>query len=189
MPRVNSKTKNKAGQPYSCVRCSDTIKAGEKYYEWSFRYGGTRRQHQSHGMPKPSQLTQSKMSSAYAAIEAAEDAIAGAASVEDLASALNDCASEIENVSQEYQDGLDSLPDGLRDAGGPGGETQEKIDALNEFAESLQSTASDLESEEPPTEVEEVPEGETPLTLEETQDEWLDEKKSQASDALGELSI
>jgi|SRR5579859_2023094 len=189
MPRVHSKTKNKAGEPYPCVLCSETIKAGEKYYEWSFRYGGTKRQHQSHGSPKPSQLTQSKMSGAYAAIEAAEDAIQSAASVEDLAAALNDCASEIENVSQEYQDGLDALPDGLRDAGGPGGETQEKIDALTSFAESLQSIASDLESEEMPTEVEPPAKGEPAQTLEEAQEDWFDDKRQEASDALGELSV
>jgi hypothetical protein len=90
MPRVATKKKNKAGKPYDCCKCSDKIKAGESYYEWSFRYGGTYRQHTSHGSPKASQLTQSKLSGAYAAIEAAEDAVATAETVEDLAAALEE---------------------------------------------------------------------------------------------------
>lgn len=43
MPRVATRTKNKAGKPYDCDRCSEQIKPGEKYHEWSFRYGGTHR--------------------------------------------------------------------------------------------------------------------------------------------------
>jgi hypothetical protein len=120
------------------------------------------------------------MSGAYAAIEAAEDELASCAASTDIAAALETCASEIESVKDEYQDGLDSLPDGLRDAGGPGGETQEKIDALESFAESLQSAASDIEGAEfEPGEGKDA----------QTEEEWLEDLRSQASDALGELSV
>lgn len=182
MPRVNVKTKNRAGKLYNCGRCSDPIKAGERYYEWSFRYGGTRRQHEKHGRPKQSQLTQSKMSGVYAACEDAEAAIAAAGSTEDIAAALNDCASAVSDVKSEYEDGLSSLPQGLQDAGGPGGQTQEKIDALDEFASELESVASDIENE-------------TFVPVENETDEdsaaadWLEGLRSQAIDALGALSI
>lgn len=160
MPRVSEKKKNNAGQPYGCDRCPEKIKPGDKYFEWSFRYGGTHRQHISHGKPKQSQLTQSKMSGVYSAVETAEDAIGTADEASDIAQALEECASGVDSVKDEYQDGLDSLPDGLRDAGGPGGQTQERIDNLGSFVDALQSAASDIESEEFDESVE-LAEGET----------------------------
>jgi hypothetical protein len=183
MARATMKKKNKAGKPYSCCRCQEKIVAGQQYYEWSFRYGGTYRQHSTHGAPKQSQLTQSKMSGVYAAVESAEESICGADNPSDIAQALNDCASEVENVRSEYEDGLQSLPQGLQDAGGPGGQTQEKIDALQEFQDSLESAASDIESEDEPTEPEKD------KTLEEIKEEWLEDLRQKANEALGELSV
>ena len=149
MPRVNTKRKNNAGEPYSCDRCSEKIMAGQTYHEWSFRYGGTHRQHTSHGIPRASQLTQSKMSAAYAAVESAEAEIAAArktGDARDVPSFLNTCAEEIGNVRDEYQESLDGMPDGLQQ-GTAGQDIQEKIDALSEFADALESKAAEIESE------------------------------------------
>ena len=144
MPRVIEKKKNSAGSPYDCCQCAEKIKSGENYYEWSFRYGGTYRQHTAHGHPKASQLTQSKLSGAYAAIESAEAYLAAAESIEDMQSALEECATEIENVAEEYQDSFDSIPENLQQ-GGPAQEMQEKIEALQSFSRELQDAASNLE--------------------------------------------
>jgi hypothetical protein len=209
MPKVATKKKNNAGQPYSCERCSSKIVAGEQYYEWSFRYGGTHRQHVAHGSPKQSQLTP-KMSGAYAAVEAAEDAIASAESVNDLKAALEECASEIDNVAQEYQDSFDAIPENLQQ-GCPAQEMQEKSEALQSFSEEL--TGNDLENfdkEEPVEPVEPVREGEDgPLDTPEYREwesahkdwetahgEWqtlheehLEEQRSAAEEIIGNLSV
>lgn len=181
MARAKLKKKNKAGKPYSCCRCSEKIVAGQEYYVWAFRYGGKYRQHATHGAPKPSQLTQSKMSGAYAAIETAEEAINTATTVADIASALNDCAQSIEEVHGEYQEGLDNMPDGLRDAA-ENGETGERMNGLEEFKDNLESVASDIESEE----YEEPGDGEAGAF---TEEDWLEEQKQKAQDALGEFSL
>lgn len=113
MPKVSEKKKNKGGQPYICEGCSDKIVPGESYYQWSFRFGGTHRQHTKHGSPKQSQLTQSKMSGVYAAVESAERQIAGTDNADDIGALLEECATEVEQVKDEYQESLDNMGDGL----------------------------------------------------------------------------
>jgi hypothetical protein len=181
MPQVKVKTARKT---FPCNGCSEKIKPGQRYYTWAFRYGGKRRKHVEHGQPKPSELTQSKLSCVYAAVEAAQVAITSADTPDDIASALNECASEVENVRSEYEDGLSNLPEGLQAAGGPGGQTQEKIDALQEFQDELESTASDIESESESDEEESPAENEA-----EKKQEWIQELRSKAEDALSSLSI
>ena len=83
MPRVTTRTKNRGGRDRHCGRCGEVIKPGEKYYTWAFRYGGSRFNCYRHH-PRQSELTQSKMSGVYAAIESAQDAIAAAETVERL---------------------------------------------------------------------------------------------------------
>lgn len=204
MPRVSTKKKNSAGKPYGCSRCPDPIKDGDQYYEWSFRYGGTYRQHVSHGSPKPSQLTQSKLSGAYAAVEAAEDAIAAAESVDDLKAALEECAGEIDSVAEEYQDSFDSIPENLQQ-GGPAQEMQEKIEALQSFSEEL--TGNDLEDfdeEEPELDEEPTDKDSKEWTewskahdqylvdiedWQQKQTDHLEEQRSAAEEIIGNLSV
>ena len=181
MPRVTVKTKNKGGKhAYRCEHCGKAIEAGQKYYKWSFRYGGTHRQHTTCGAPKQSQLTQSKMSAVYSAQETAHASVTQAASVGDLVAALNDCATEIESVRDEYQGGLDNMPDGLRSAAEEG-ETGQRIEALSEFIDELQSKASDIESEEFECEEDEE-------DKEQKRDEWWSDLVSQADEAIDNLN-
>jgi len=208
MPRVTTKTKSRSGKDYTCESCHKKIEPGTKYYKWSFRYGGTHRQCAACGMPKQSQLTQSKMSGFYAAIEAAEAAINSATSIDDLASALNDCAQAVDEVRQEYEDGLDNMPDGLR-AAAEEGEVGEKMQALEEFKDNLESKATDLEGEEFEDECQYVEQaggapcclgsddevhtkeegGHAFVTNEEGRTEWFNEKRQEAEDALSDHSL
>jgi hypothetical protein len=64
----------------------------------------------------------------------------------------------------------------FRYGGGPGGQTQEKIDNLESFKDSLESAASDIESEE----FDESEESE--------KEDWLNELRSRAEEALQEFS-
>lgn len=213
MPRVNTKTKNKGGKTgtYSCGACQEPIVAGEQYYEWSFRYGGTHRQHTTHGPIKQSQLTRSKMSEAYAAIESAEEYVASAESKDDIESALQDCASEIDSVKGEYEESLENMGEGLSQ-GSTGQEIQEKVEALEAFKDELESfSPEDFDQDEP--EEPEEPKREACSTDEEFErlheewkaehsewattheawsrafEEYLDGIRDEANEVLGNLSI
>lgn len=162
MPRVNSAKKSSRGKDIRCEACGKSITAGQEYYFWEFRYGGKHNQHKACGMPKASQLTQSKLSAAYSAIESAEkqlndftvndadgkfDLDTAKSAPADIANILNECASEIESVRDEYQESLDNMPDGTQD-GAVGSEIQEKIENLESFVSDLQDAANDIENEE-----------------------------------------
>lgn len=171
MPRVNTAKKNKGGTKRNCRRCGGEIKPGEKYFYYKFRYGPTFYHCVAH-YPKPSDLTRSKMSAAYAAIETADAEIENVRKMEDVASLpdiLERCADEIEAVHDEYQDGLDNMPDSLREAAT---ETQDKIDELESFADSLRSV--DIETEKPE---------------DQDQEEWVIEQCDTAQGALDEFSL
>lgn len=132
MPRVHTK---KARKDYP----NAGIKKGDTYFSWSFRYGG---KHKSLTPPRPSQLTQSKMSAALAAGETLEDSIKSATTLQDLVDALNQAAEEIKAVAEEYEDSLGNMP---TQEGGVAEAMQEKIDGLTEWADSLESDAGDVE--------------------------------------------
>lgn len=159
MPRVHSQ---KANKDYP----DQGIKKGDTYYSWSFRYGGT---YKSKTYPKPSQLTQGKLSSAYAAQEDMESAVSAASTLEDITIAADDCANAIREVADEYQDSLDAMPT----QEGPVAEgIQEKIDALNEYADELESAASTASSNFP-DDFDELDEEEKEAALEEAREEVL----------------
>ena len=141
--RVALKTKNKGikVETYSCRKCSEPIKAGEKYYQWQHKHQPPSRQHQSHGAPRQSELCTGKMSGVYAAIESVEDAI-NSGDPSGLADALNSAAESVREVAQEYEDNRSNMPDALQD-GPTGTDMQEKSEALNTFADALESAASD----------------------------------------------
>lgn len=162
MPRVFEKTKNKGGKgEYRCCGCSDPIVPGEKYYEWSFRYGGTYRQHTKHGRPKNSQLTQSKLSTVYEAIETLEESLPHAETKDDITSAVEECLSQIEEVKSEYEQAYETIPNE---------DTQSKIDALDSFISELESEKDNLDDGE--DEPEEKNEGESDEDFEKRHDDW-----------------
>jgi hypothetical protein len=217
--RVKLKTKNKGikVETYPCRKCEEPIKPGEQYYEWKHRNSPFSRQHQSHGAPKQSELCSGKMSGVYAATEELSDVIDAASrdnNPSSLADALMACAEAVREVAQEYEDNRGNMPEGLQD-GNVGTDMQEKADALNDFADSLESAASDsevtdwemdTESPEPGEDHTEGcsinDEGDNPecdcgyAELEEAKDAWEQDRDDKiqaaidcAQNALDELSI
>jgi hypothetical protein len=170
MPQVQERTARKKTK---CDVCPKPIEPGQKYYKWAFYRGPVQRQHSTHGYPKPSQLTQSKMSGVYSAIESAETNISTCDNPADIALELRTAADDIEVIKEEYEEGLSNKPDGLRDADT---DTQEKIDALSEFIDELRSTADDIEGESDGTD---IPEKES----------WLSGLQEKAKEVLSNLSL
>lgn len=187
MPRVSThKCQGRSAKAMRCCKCSDGIIKGDEYYQWAIKSqrGGTvYRQHAKHGSVRQSQLTHSKMSGAYAAIEGVEDAMRTAETCEDVAEALRGASSDIESVRDEYQESLDNMPEQLQQ-GDTGQQIQEKIDGLDEFAQNLNDAADECEGMH--EDVEEPEEGEEP---DEEQDGGLQNAIERAEEALGELNV
>jgi hypothetical protein len=133
MPRVHIQ---KAGKDYPNIN----VLKGTTYYWWKFRYGG---KHRSATYPRPSQLTQSKMSAAYAASEALEDAIFNAVDAQVIADALGDASTEIEDVKTEYEESLENM---VSQEGQIAEEIQEKIDGLEEWVQNIDAAKDEVES-------------------------------------------
>lgn len=133
MPKVHTQ---KAAKDYP----KHGIKKGDTYYSWSFRYGGT---YKSLTRPKPSQLTQSKLSSVYAAIEDMEENVAAATSIDDISEALNTCAESVGEVAQEYRDGVENM---ISQEGAIAQESIEKADNLDEFKQELEDAATEVDN-------------------------------------------
>lgn len=187
MPRVNEKTKNSAGKPYDCNKCEVPIKAGDKYYQWTFYRCRPSRQHVTCGYPRSSQLTNSKLSGAYAAAEALGDAIALAHKAKDLSGIVDEidtAISDLESVRDEYQESLDNMGENLAQ-GDTGQQIQENIDALEEYINNLESAKSDIETAEAEVAeaIAEEPEGTEPGDSEDSEPE----QDNAVSTALDEL--
>lgn len=173
MPRVATKTKSNRGKPYTCIGCRKPIVAGEEYSEWSFFRSSPSRKHTACGRPRQSELTQSKLSSVYAAMEDAEVSIASATEKEDIASALESVAQAARDVAEEYQEAMDAMG-----AAGEGGSNEERKDALEEFADELENAQSEIEQAERDEE-----------DKDETAESFIEGLRDQATDALQSLSL
>lgn len=118
MPRVE---KQKAAKDYP----DQGIQKGDTYFKWSFRYGGT---HKSKTYPRPSQLTQSKHSTVYAALEIVQDLCADAqATIEDIVEALSSGAEDVRGVGEEYMEADEAM-------GGNQGVNCERSEACEDLA-------------------------------------------------------
>jgi len=119
------------------------VKKGESYWWWKFRFGGI---HKSVTKPKASQLTQSAFLSTYYDLQEQVSDLRGndLESLEDAVIAIKD---DIESLRDETQDSLDNMPEQLQD-GDTGQLLQERIDGLEEWADSLDSLDYDLDQSE-----------------------------------------
>lgn len=129
MPRVSSQI---AAKDYP----DQGIKKGEKYYKWSFRYGGT---YKSKTYPRSSQLTQSKYSMVYSALEELQDMFsADGVTVQDIVDTAQTASETIREVASEYEQADE-------DMGGHQGANSERAQACEECADELESAASEYD--------------------------------------------
>lgn len=183
MARAFTAKKSKVGKEIQCGRCQAPIVPGETYFYFSVGFRGSKSIRCSKHRPRQSELTGSKLSGAYAAMESVEDAMNDKlATKETIADALESAASDVESVRDEYQDSYDSLGDNFQN-GAPGETIQEKIDGLDEFVNELNDAAQEVRDLEPSEEAEEGEEQEEP------EDDTLEQAIERANDALSSFSL
>lgn len=179
MAKIYESTKSSRGETHNCDKCHQPITTGQKFLYWKLSMNSPlHRRHAACGRPRPSELTSSKLSGVYAAVESAEDALNALGKEDtpaDIAQILNDCAGEVESVKDEYQESLDNMPEPLQQ-GPTGQDMQEKIESLETFHNVLTDKASDLEGLEKDDD-------------DEDQEDWFNGLVSEAQDTLGELSV
>lgn len=141
MPRVVKRTKSARGASRSCGRCGATIAPGQPYFQFSFRYGGTHYRCKDH-YPKPSELTQSKVSTIYAAVEEAEESLPGLDTFDDIAQVVDTVAEAAREVADEYREADEAF-------GGYGAtQSAELADELEGWADELDSFQLTIEQPE-----------------------------------------
>jgi superfamily I DNA/RNA helicase len=152
MPRINTKTKSRAGKQVNCGRCRIVIQPGQKYRSWSFRYGGTHfRCMQPKCNPRASELTQSQAGQMYQLTERIEDACQairtpGEYTIEDFKSEMESIREDAESLKDEIQEGFDNMLEGLQQAEA-GQRAEARVEALDSFMDELDSTIDNAEWE------------------------------------------
>jgi hypothetical protein len=123
MPRVMTKTKNRAGADRACGKCGEPIRPGEKYRTWSFRYGGTYfRCNRAACAPRASELTQSIIGEVYSAQEAFEDSVTAESTVAEIKEAVEAVRDAAQEVADQYREAAEPF--------GGAGENGERADEL-----------------------------------------------------------
>jgi hypothetical protein len=131
----------------SCSRCRDDIKAGDAYRWWKFRFGGKRiRCMKARCAPRPSDLTQSKMSSVYAAQENVDDVLMDwdTIDLDDVRGPLEELIDEVETIGEEYQEAADNQRDTFPDSP-TADENEERAQQLEEWKDQLEDAKDSLE--------------------------------------------
>lgn len=136
------KSARKAKKARTC-RCGHTVQPGEPYKWAEPRYGGMKYWCKNHS-PKRSELTSSKLGSVYDAQDDFD--VSDATSAEDIQDALRTVAETATEVADEYQESIDAMPEGLQE-GHVAEEMREKIDALQEYSNNLDSWTGDDEGD------------------------------------------
>lgn len=210
MPRVYTKTANKgAKRTRNCTACRQPIEAGQRFYQWCPRAtrsgtGQNRFRHVACGSPRQSELYPfNKLAPLWDAQADAEGAIhLVAVSDRDYETALADVKEQVQavadaarSVGEEYNESAQNIEDGFGHETYQSAELREKGEALEDWANDLESwdptqDAPDLdEFDDLDDSLDEDDEDARETAIDEAIDNWLDEVKSEASDAIGEIPV
>ena len=136
MPRVTFVKKARKDNP--------AVKAGESYYWWKFRYGG---KHYSRKYPRPSQLTQAKISTALSALEEVEDYnLKDYDDLQGFSEFIREQAETVREVAEEYRESGQNIEDGFGHETYQSQELLERADEVEQFADDWDNTADEVES-------------------------------------------
>lgn len=169
MPRAFLKTKNRGGHhTYKCTVCGKSIEPGDDYYTWKFNRGGRYWQHASHGPPKRSQLSQSKMGEVWDAVEAFD--VSEATDPADIKAALESVAEAARSVAEQYSEAAQNILSAFPSGNSTSESCQGTADELEAWASNLDSWESDADDEEGTRDPE----------------EWLEEVRNSAQELVDE---
>jgi len=127
------------------------IKKGESYYWWKFRYGGIRR---SKTPPTRQQLTQSEFLQQVYDIEDSIDDMEVCMEVlfgdsneveQEMETRIQHIVDEIEQLRDECQEKLDNMPEQLQETSDAGILLQERIDALDNWIDEIESIDTSID--------------------------------------------
>lgn len=149
MPRVNTVKKSQKDQG-KCGRCGCDLPKGSPYRWIKFGFGGGK--YKRCMDPKcsfrGSDLTQSKMSGAYAAQENVEDNVGDCGSIEDVKALAEEAASSIREVGEEYQESADAISEHF-EGSNTAEECETKAQELEAWADEIESAVDEFEDFEP----------------------------------------
>lgn len=133
------------------------VEVGESYYHWSRMVGGRGVKFKSKTKPTRQQLTGSAFLSQLYDLEDQFDAIlaAGYDDAKGYAEDVEVLVGEIRSLQDETQDSFDNMPQGLQD-GDTGQLLDERVNALEAWAEQMESLDDELDANEYLSELENV---------------------------------
>lgn len=137
-----------------CVRCRHEVKPGEAYAHASFKtspYSSMTRiwcfAHMTN-IKGSERTANARLSTLYAAQESVEDVIrldAGEYDFQQLAEALQGAAEEARGIGEEYEESASNVEDGFPNGSPVIDEIREKVEACENWADALESAATDIE--------------------------------------------
>lgn len=134
--RVHTVQKARAAKkPRSCRRCGHKIEAGETYRWAEPRYGPLLIWCHEH-YPRRSELSSSKLGQVWDAQD--EFDVSEVTDIDEIKTAVEAVGEIARDVASEYEDSISNMPEGLQE-GQVAEEMREKIDALEAYADELES--------------------------------------------------
>lgn len=124
----------------SARKDNSICKKGESYYWWKFRYGGKRLSLTS---PSRSQLTQSSFLQGLYDLQDNQ----GFDESGDFEVQVEEFVGQIEALRDECEGSLDNMPEHLKDTSDSGMLLTERIDALQEWQDEMESVDLEVDSD------------------------------------------
>lgn len=187
MARVH--TMKGSRKPHTCEICKDVIPAGRgyRYFQVGFRNSYKHiRCMKPTCSPRPSQLTNSKVSAILAAQESAHDeltSISGSVgTTDDVKSVVDSVAQAIEEVKDEYQESLDAWENG-------NASLEEKVETLEAAHDELDNWAPDLDDSPPACDEHAGEPEESCDACESAADLWWSDVIQEARDAIDAVEL
>lgn len=163
----------KSRKQHKCGKCYKDIEVGSSYRWMKPRYGGKCIRCTDYACRfRPTDTSSAKTAQVYEAIEDAEVEIAGASDIDTIKDALASVADTARSVADEYNEANSTW---TQNGASENSEWQEKEEACNEFADTLESWEPDDAPDEDVNDDE--------------RERVLDEARTAAIDALGEFSL
>lgn len=149
MPRVTDVKRAQKSQG-SCGGCGVELAKGEPYRWWAFRFGGKRKRCMADKCaPRPSDLTQSKMSGVYQAQENLEDWLQEweGVDLQEVKDEVETCVDEVRQVAEEYTESAEAIRENFEESP-TADECDEKAEELESWLDDLDAAADSVEEYE-----------------------------------------